>query len=65
MMQIIVLSKSELEAIGQLKTQIQELQAERDDLKVENSRLKMLIRELEWRVDPYSPDGDAICNCEG
>jgi predicted RNase H-like nuclease (RuvC/YqgF family) len=38
-------------------------------LKDENSQLKMIIRdqsekieELEFKVNPWSPNGDAICN---
>ncbi len=42
---------------------------ENSHLKLENacqkremSELKQINRELQWRVDPFSPDGDAICN---
>ncbi|MDJ0516077.1 MAG: hypothetical protein F6K22_31100 [Okeania sp. SIO2F4] len=43
---------------------------ENSHLKLENacqkreiSELKHINRELQWRVDPFSPDGDFVGNC--
>lgn len=46
------------------QNQIEELQAQLDFLIAENHRLKAMNRELQWRVDPFSIDGDAICNSD-
>lgn len=67
MIYILVLPQQELDEFGQLEryqNQIQELQDHVERLEEENSSLRMTIRELQWRVDPYSPDGDAICNSD-
>lgn len=67
MIYILVLPQQELDEFGQLEryqNQIQELQDHVERLERENSSLRMTIRELQWRLDPYSPDGDAICNSD-
>jgi regulator of replication initiation timing len=65
MIYILLLPQQELDVVTELycyKHQIEELQAQVNYLEAENSSLRMTIRELQCRVDPYSPDGDAICN---
>lgn len=67
MIYILVLPQQELDEFCQLEryqNQIQELEAHVYRLEGENSSLRMTIRELQWRLDPYSPDGDAICNSD-
>ena len=41
---------------------IQNLQEENSYLKVENLNVNRINRELQCRADPFSTDGDAICN---
>ena len=65
MIYILLLPQQELDVVTQLyccMNQIEELEAQVNYLEAENSSLRMTIRELQCRVDPYSPDGDAICN---
>ncbi|MBW4573902.1 MAG: hypothetical protein KME08_01305 [Aphanothece sp. CMT-3BRIN-NPC111] len=65
MIYVLLLPQQDLDVVTQLhryQNQIQELQAQVEHLEVENFSLRMNIRELQWRVDPYSPDGDAVCN---
>lgn len=68
MIQILVLTKEEIEIVIRLnqsyQNQIQELQSQVDKLKAENNTLKMINRELQWRVDPYSSNGDAVCDSD-
>lgn len=67
MIHILVIPAQELDAVIRLQNyqnQIQELQAKVADLEAENSNLRMFIQELQWRVDPFSSDGDATCNSE-
>lgn len=66
MIYLFVLPKQELEKLIQqqkiYQNQIQELQAKVGNLEAENYKLKMINQELQWRVDPYSSEGNAICN---
>lgn len=68
MVYLLVLSKQELDKLIQLQqinqNRIQELQAKVANLEVENYNLKMINQELQWRVDPYSLEGNAICNSD-
>ena len=68
MVYLLVLPKQELDKFIQLQqayqNQIQELQEKVDYLEAENYRLKMIIQELQCRVDPYSSEGNAICNSD-
>jgi hypothetical protein len=47
-----------------VKTENFDLKTENFDLKTENSNLRRINQELQWRIDPNSPDGDAICNSD-
>ena len=47
-----------------LKVENLDLKTENFDLKTENSNLRRINQELQWRIDPNSPDGDAICNSD-
>ena len=47
-----------------LKTENLDLKTENFDLKTENSNLRRINQELQWGINPYSPDGDAICNSD-
>lgn len=65
MIYILLLPQQELDVVTELdcyKNQIEELQAQVNYLEAENSSLRMTIGELQCRVDPYSSDGNAICN---
>ena len=66
MIKIILLPKHECDAVIQLLesylNQIQELQEQLVYLQAENYKLRMINWELQCRVDPYSSDGDAVCN---
>lgn len=68
MVYLLVLLKQELDKLIQLQqiyqNQIQELQTKVADLEAENYNLKMINQELQWRVDPYSSEGNAICNSD-
>lgn len=68
MVYLLVLLKQELDKLIQLQqmyqNQIQELQIKVADLEAENYNLKMINQELQWRVDPYSSEGNAICNSD-
>ena len=50
--------------IQELQAQMNGLKAENLDLKTENSNLRRINQELQWRINPNSPDGDAICNSD-
>ncbi|MCU0544352.1 MAG: hypothetical protein MUE44_19610 [Oscillatoriaceae cyanobacterium Prado104] len=50
--------------IQELQAQVNYLNAENLDLKTENSNLRRINQELQWRIDPNSSDGDAICNSD-
>lgn len=69
MIYLLVLPKQEFDKFIQLQKiyqdQIQELEAKVDHLEAENYSLKMINQELQWRVDPYSFEGNAICNSDG
>ncbi|MBE9227353.1 hypothetical protein IQ264_18150 [Phormidium sp. LEGE 05292] len=64
----LVLPKQELDKFIQLQqiyqNQIQELEAKVAHLEAENYSLKAINQELQWRVDPYSSEGNAICNSD-
>ena len=47
-----------------LKAENLDLKTENFDLKTENSNLRRINQELQWRINPNSPDGDAICNSD-
>ena len=47
-----------------LKTENLDLKTENFDLKTENFDLRRINQEVQWRINPYSPDGDAICNSD-
>ena len=47
-----------------LKAENLDLKTENFDLKTENSSLRRINQELQWRINPNSPDGDAICNSD-
>ena len=47
-----------------LKVENLDLKTENFDLKTENSNLRRINQELQWGINPYSPDGDAICNSD-
>ena len=47
-----------------VKTENFDLKTENFDLKTENSNLRRINQELQWRINPNSPDGDAICNSD-
>ena len=47
-----------------LKTENLDLKTENFDLKTEKSNLRRINQELQWGINPYSPDGDAICNSD-
>ncbi len=47
-----------------VKTENLDLKTENFDLKTENSNLRRINQELQWRINPNSPDGDAICNSD-
>jgi hypothetical protein len=47
-----------------LKTENFDLKTENFDLKTEKSNLRRINQELQWGINPYSPDGDAICNSD-
>ncbi|MFB2877527.1 hypothetical protein [Floridanema aerugineum] len=68
MIYLLVLLKQELDKFIQLQqiyqNQIQELEAKVAHLEAENYSLKMINQELQWRVDPYSSEGNAICNAD-
>lgn len=68
MVYLLVLLKQELDKLIQpqqiYQNQIQELQTKVADLEAENYNLKMINQELQWRVDPYSSEGNAICNSD-
>ncbi|MFB2836735.1 hypothetical protein [Floridanema evergladense] len=68
MIYLLVLPKQELDKFIQLQqiyqNQIQELEAKVANLEAENYRLKMINQELQWRVDPYFSEGNAICNSD-
>lgn len=68
MVDLLVLLKQELDKLIQLQqiyqNQIQELQTKVADLEAENYNLKMINQELQWRVDPYSSEENAICNSD-
>lgn len=68
MVDLLVLLKQELDKLIQLQqiyqNQIQELQTKVADLEAENYNLKMINQELQWRVDPYPSEGNAICNSD-
>ncbi|MGA9378557.1 MAG: hypothetical protein WBV73_07280 [Phormidium sp.] len=68
MIYLLVLPKQELDKFIQLQqiyqNQIPELQAKVALLEAENYSLKMINQELQWRVDPYSSEGNAICNSD-
>jgi len=68
MVYLLVLPKQEFDKLIQLQqiypNQIQELQAKVANLEAENYNLKMINQELQWRVDPYSSEGNAICNSD-
>ncbi len=46
------------------QNEIKELQAKVAHLEAENDSLKMINQELQWLVDPYSSEGNAICNSD-
>ncbi len=48
----------------ELKTENFDLKTENFDLKTEKSNLRRINQELQWGTNPYSPDGDAICNSD-
>ena len=50
--------------IQELKAQMNDLKAENFDLNTENSNLRRINQELQWHINPNSPDGDAICNSD-
>lgn len=66
MIEVLVIPKQEFGNIVRLiqsyENQIENLQEQLAHLTDENNKLKRMNRELEWRVNPYSLDGDAICN---
>jgi len=41
---------------------LNQLEDENAHLRMLNAQQTNVISELQWRVDPYSKDGDAICN---
>ena len=47
-----------------VKTENLDLKTENFELKTENSNLRRINQELQWRINPNSPDGDAICNSD-
>ena len=47
-----------------LKTENRDLKTENLDLKTENFDLRRINQKLQWRINPNSPDGDAICNSD-
>ena len=47
-----------------LKAENLDVKTENFDLKTENSNLRRINQELQWRINPNSPDGDAICNSD-
>ena len=47
-----------------LKAENLDLKTENLDLKTENFDLRRINQELQWRINPNSPDGDAICNSD-
>lgn len=73
-----VVLRSDIDRHQPYHRQIQELQAQMNglkaenldlktknfDLKTENSNLRRINQELQWRINPNSPDGDAICNSD-
>jgi hypothetical protein len=50
--------------IQELQVQMNDLKAENLNLKTENSNLRRINQELQWLINPNSPDGDAICNSD-
>lgn len=66
MIYIILLRQQDLEAIVRLhqrsQNQIQKLQDQVNQLEMENRTKDERIVELECLQDPFSPNGDAICN---
>jgi len=68
MIYLLVLPKQELDKFIQsqqiYQNQIQELQAKVANLEAENYSLKMNNQELQCRVNPYSSEGNAICNSD-
>lgn len=66
MIEVLIVPKQEFANIVRLiqsyQNQIEDLQEQLAYLNDEINKLKMINRELEWRVAPYSLDGDAICN---
>jgi len=47
-----------------LKTKNFDLKTKNFDLKTEKSNLRRINQELQWGINPESPDGDAICNSD-
>lgn len=47
------------------ESRLVELETENDYLRTLVCRQAEIITELECRVDPYSPDGEAVCNSFG
>lgn len=45
-----------------INDQIQELEAEINYLKMVISTQAQVIAELQWQVNPYSQDGESLCN---
>lgn len=51
-----------LQLVTLYNRRVKELESENDYLKTLVQRQAETITELQWRVDPYSSDGEALCN---
>lgn len=51
-----------LQLVTLYNRRVKELESENDYLKTLVQRQAETITELQWRVDPYSCDGEALCN---
>ncbi|MDI9638753.1 hypothetical protein QQ054_06040 [Oscillatoria amoena NRMC-F 0135] len=58
----IALFSAQLKNIKQYRSDLQAAQECIQKLVGENTRLQAMNSELLWRVDPYSQNGDPVCN---
>ena len=64
-LKIQIVQANELKAdYSRLKADYSKLEADYSVLKAEKSEWIRINRELQWRVDPWSSEGEAICNSD-